>query len=370
MTGDDTRFLKNYAAETLYVHPGSEGSYVTLVSEGETLLAEIEVTARSRLAVSAFYVRGKKDFGTFKLTKLKFHRQRGWEHDGHIQVNSFHLSQLRQFVSLIASLDLSDTAKTKIGLENIQLDALQTLLSSSRAGDLLEGLSNSPELHVDIYAVATKRAALKEFESNFSASLSEPDWQAFFERNTWIFGHGLNYIFLDKVGRKLESTTTGQAFDQPGKRADGLMRTRAEVSQYVLIEIKRNDTSLLHTDPYRVGCWAVSHELSSAVTQSQKTAFEFTKNRFRDRRKDSNGDDTNEYTYAVEPRSYLIVGNLSQIAINEDKIACFELYRRNVRSPEIITFDELFHRAKCIVENLTDHKEADKVMKSGAIPQR
>lgn len=354
MTGDDTKFLQRYLTETLYVHPGKEGSYVTMVSEGEEVLAEIEVTARSRLAVSVFYVRGKKDFGTFKLTKLKFHRFRGWESDGHIQINSFHLSQLRQFISLIAALDLSEAAKTKIGLENIQLDALQTLLTSSRAGELLTGLSNSLELHTDIYAVATKRAALKEFERKLSENLSEPDWQAFFEKNPWIFGHGLNYIFLDKVARKLESTTTGQAFDQPGKRADGLMRTRAEISQYVLIEIKRNDTSLLHSDPYRSGCWAVSQELSSAVTQVQKTSFEFTRNRFRDRRKDNDGNDLDDYTYSIEPRTYLIAGNLSQIARNDDKIVCFEIYRRNIRSPEIITFDELFHRAKCIVENLSD----------------
>ena len=34
------------------------------------------------------------------------------------------------------------------------------------------------------------------------------------------------------------------------------------------------------------------------------------------------------------------------------KVACFELYRRNIRSPEILTFDELYYRASRIVENL------------------
>jgi hypothetical protein len=38
---------------------------------------------------------------------------------------------------------------------------------------------------------------------------------------------------------------------------------------------------------------------------------------------------------------------------NDEKIACFELYRRNIRAPEILTFDELFQRASCIVENIT-----------------
>ena len=48
----------------------------------------------------------------------------------------------------------------------------------------------------------------------------------------------------------------------------------------------------------------------------------------------------------------MVIGNLAQLRGNDDKIACFELYRRNIRSPEIVTFDELFYRAKCIVENI------------------
>lgn len=131
------------------------------------------------------------------------------------------------------------------------------------------------------------------------------------------------------------------------------MRTRAEVSQYVLVEIKRSETNLFQDNAYRPGCWAVSHELSDAVTQVQKTVFDFTRNRFRDRMKDVSGNDLADNVYAVEPRSYLVIGNLSQVSGNDDKVTCFELYRRNVRAPEILTFDELYQRASCIVENIS-----------------
>lgn len=203
---------------------------------------------------------------------------------------------------------------------------------------------------------------MAQFERNLSANLKEPDWQAFFEQNPWIFGHGLNYVFLDKVGNKLENTTTGSAFDNAGKRVDGLMRTKAEISQYVLVEIKRPDTNLLQENSsYRPGCWGVSHELSNAITQVQKTVFEFAKNRFHDILKDEKGNNLRDTVYSVEPRSFLVIGNLSQLVGNNDKVACFELYRKNVMSPEILTFDELYHRAKCIVENLSrkrdDHPE-------------
>ncbi len=351
---EDAEYLARYKSNHLYIHPGRTGAYASIAGESEEVIGEIDVTSRSKLAISAFYVNDRRDFGTFKITKLQFHARYGWRETAHVQVNHFQLAQMREFISIISTLDLSDAQKTRVSLDNIHVGALGALLSSSKGTELIKQLAATPELHHDIYAVAAKRAALAEFEANLKQDdISEPDWQAFFERNPWIFGHGLNYVFLDKVGAKLEASTTGSAFDRPGKRADGLMRTRAEVSQYVLVEIKKDDTELLQKGTYRPGCWSVSNELSGAVTQTQKTAFEFARDRFRDDLKDEVGKSTGSIAYAIQPRSYLIVGNLAQLRGNDDKITCFELYRRNIHSPEILTFDELFYRAGCIVENIS-----------------
>jgi hypothetical protein len=351
---DDADFLAKYKSNHLYVHPGKTGAYAAIAGESEELLGEIDVTSRCKLAVSAFYVNDRRDFGTLKITKLQYHARHGWREDGHVQVNHFQLAQIKEFLSIISSLDLSDARKTRVSLDNIHVGALGALLSSTKGADLINQLASTPELRQDIYAVAAKRAALTKFKENLGGDgISEPDWQAFFERNPWIFGHGLNYIFLDKVSRKLEARTTGSTFDRPGKRADGLMRTRAEVSQYVLVEIKKDSTELLQKDPYRPGCWSVSNEVSGAVTQTQKTTFEFARDRFRDDQKDEIGNTTGTVVYAIEPRSFLVIGNLAQLEMNDDKITCFELYRKNIRSPEILTFDELFYRASCIVENIS-----------------
>ncbi|CAN5279349.1 hypothetical protein BH10PSE7_BH10PSE7_23770 [soil metagenome] len=133
MMTSDAEYLQNYIPDTLYVHPGREGAYATLVVEGETSLAEIEVTPRSWLAVSVFYINDKKNFGTFKLTKLRFHKTYGWQEDGSLQVNNFQLSHLKHFVSLLAALDLRDAKKGRIGLNNIQIETLKTLLPSETA---------------------------------------------------------------------------------------------------------------------------------------------------------------------------------------------------------------------------------------------
>lgn len=354
---DDIEYLANYKPNQLYTHPAQKGTFATIVAESEEDLGEVEITSRCKLAVKAFYVSERRDFGSLKITKLRFHKTHGWQSDGHVQVNYCQAAQMAQLLSIISHLDLSEATKARVSLENVDVAALGTLLGTDKGAAIIKELAETPSLPHDIYAVAAKRQALAEFEGMLGATHNERAWQAYFERNPWVFGHGLNYVFLDKVGPKLETRTTGSAFDTPGKTADGLMRTRAEISQYVLIEIKKDSTDLLRTDAYRAGCWAVSDELSAAVTQTQKTAFQFSRNRFRDVLKDGEGNETGEVTYAVEPRSYLVIGNMAELRENDDKIACFELYRRNTRSPEIITFDELYQRARCIVENISAESE-------------
>lgn len=358
---DDIDYLVNYRPNQLYKHPARQGAYATIVGESEDFIGEVDVTPKCKLAISAFWVRDRADFGTFKITKMKHHARLGWCADGEVKVNQFQLGQINDFLSVISRIDLSDEQRMRLSLDSLSLGALGTILKSTKGPELLAKLAEAPELHTDVYAVASKRQALNEFEQRLSQGGNERSWQTFFEANPWIFGHGLNYIFLDALGGRLEQTTTGNAFDRSGKRADALMRTRAEISQFVLVELKKSDTNLLQSDPYRAGCWGISQEVSNAVTQVQKTAYEFARDRFREHLRDEWGNDTGEVVYSIEPRSYLVVGHLNELAGNDDKITCFELFRRNIRSPEILTFDELYYRARCIVDNVSQEPEKDEV---------
>jgi hypothetical protein len=51
-----------------------------------------------------------------------------------------------------------------------------------------------------------------------------------------------------------------------------------------------------------------------------------------------------------------VLGRLDEFqsgdGINIEKYRSFELYRRHTHRPEILTFDELFHRARFIVEHV------------------
>jgi hypothetical protein len=63
------------------------------------------------------------------------------------------------------------------------------------------------------------------------------------------------------------------------------------------------------------------------------------------------GSRTGTGTFIVRPRSFLIVGSLSQLLGDgggpiDAKVHSFELFRRNLHEPEVITFDELLARAE------------------------
>jgi hypothetical protein len=107
---------------------------------------------------------------------------------------------------------------------------------------------------------------------------------------------------------------------------------------------------------YRRECWAVNDELTGGIAQIQKTVQKSIENiKTKTQIKNKDGELTREELYLYQPKSFLVIGSLNEFigqnGINEDKFSSFELFRKNIFNPEIITFDELYERAKHIVKN-------------------
>ncbi len=233
----------------------------------------------------------------------------------------------------------------------------------------------------DIVALAYRRKQLQRFErllfedGFFEAELQrlklkpEEVWQSFFEGNQWIFGYGLSYVFTSGLdGKKLEQTVRGHSIIASGKRVDGLLKTQALISSLCFVEVKRHDTKLLEGKSYRPDVWPPSQELSGGVAQLQETvraAVDQLTATYRPDRAD--GKPTGEELYNIQPRSFLVIGSLGEFKTGEGtnvrKFRSFELFRRNIRQPEVVTFDELYYRAKFIV----DH--ADELSDDGELPE-
>ena len=197
--------------------------------------------------------------------------------------------------------------------------------------------------------------AVAEFERHMDAGdWSEGDWQTFFSRNYWIFGHGLAYTFLEPVEEQAlygGVTISGKG----GQRGDYLMASKADVRFTVLVEIKRPDTSLLAPKKYRNKVYSLSDELMGGVSQVQSNCRTWTQDGSRQEENREALEDAGIFTY--EPKGILVIGRTSELAHDPSKRATFELFRRNLHNPEVITFDELLARAQFLVSHKAPHEE-------------
>lgn len=207
--------------------------------------------------------------------------------------------------------------------------------------------------------VKTMRTWLENEEAfdaeKVSAGGPERAWQRLLEENPWILGIGLGGQLLTSWdGSKLEQTVVGRSVKGVGKRVDGLMHTAGIVRSMVFAEIKHHRTDLLAPvkDPHRSGSWRPSNELSGGVVQIQQTVHLAARD-LGDYIQDQ-GDDGSMLgsgTFILRPRCFVIVGSLTELTGEQggpvpDKVRSFELFRRNLQEPEVITFDELLARAE------------------------
>ncbi len=187
---------------------------------------------------------------------------------------------------------------------------------------------------------------------------TEDVWQAFFEENPWIFGYGLQLVACEGLDdKKLESTVVGNdLIDGSGKRIDALLKTKGSISKFLFCEIKTHLPDLLIEAYERPGVFVPAKELRGAVAQIQKTIHKVTlkiQNNYH-KPTDKDGNPTGEEILFVKPRGIVVIGKLddfkTETGINYEKLSSFELYRQQVSGIEIVTFDELYERAKFIVE--------------------
>ena len=281
---------------------------------------------------------------------------------------------LMSFVGLIqaSSLDLNATD----GGIRLLPEGVDALLTDDQARkevferyreafvDLMEADVASPE----IVAFARRRMELQKFaalltnaeafatrrtelSSEGRASGPEDVWQDFFEANQWVFGSALAPQFLHAWNPdRLEETVVGKSIFGVGKRPDAVMRTAGLMSALVFVEIKRHDTPLLDIE-YRSGAWRVDKEIAGGVAQCQATVDEVVRRAESELNiEDDRGFRTGESVFICRPRSLLVVGSLDQFMQdgqpNVAMFESFERFRRSLRDPEIVTFDELYQRAE------------------------
>jgi hypothetical protein len=294
-------------------------------------------------------------------------------------VNSLSLrgADAERLIELIKNLEYIPVS----GDDSVRVDDALVRELFASPGSLTQLYERDPELFRnlitddaaarDVVALQRRRAEVDRFkrllddDPYFDAEVEltprkrkEDVWQTFFEENPWILGTGLGgQLYTSWDEERLEQVVAGASIAREGKRADALMRTSGVVRWLTFAEFKHHRTDLLEKTAYRSGAWSVSAEVAGGVAQAQATV----RRAIQDigevlRSKAADGSDIpDDMTFLTRPRSFLVVGQLDQLlgadgGPHQEKIRSFELFRRSITDPEIVTFDELLARAEWVVD--------------------
>ena len=334
----------------------------------------LRITPGSRQEIVAKFYEDTRDIIT--LTIQKFTTETGTPHKTYFTFQGDEIATLFNFIKNIGLLPIVHKGNDKIDdgfLNDVALTNEQVFELISEHPKLVKEIIKNNITADEIQDLVYRKRQLEKFrnlleDENYFEVIKkgfqkqvgdEYVWQDFFENNTWIFGYGLNYIFNSPLqDKKLEQVVTGFDFNNSGKRIDALMKTRGLINSFCFGEIKTHKKSLLRqvNDPYRGECWAISDELAGAIAQTQKSVQKSIKElSTKVETKDKIGNLTGEQIFIYQPKSFIVIGHLREFTtengVNEDKFSSFELFRQNQKNPEIITFDELYERAKFIVKN-------------------
>lgn len=205
----------------------------------------------------------------------------------------------------------------------------------------------------DINRILKRRESLAVFKEHLEKKdWSEPDWQKFFHKNTWIFGFGLDYKFQTIFDREMTVGNGGTA-NKNKPKVDFLNYYKDFT---VLVELKLPSTHLFSKrNKGSAGTFSLSTDLFQAYSQvlEQKAEWQIQG----DKRGNLSNDGSKELEKRTrDPKVILLIGSKKdQIYSLENplerhlKLDTFELFRRDSRNIEILTYDELYERADYIV---------------------
>ena len=361
--------ILNSRLEQLYNHEFEKGRFFQVIFENE---GEVGIRLSSKTMMKVVYIKDKEDIEGIELIKLVDGRQKQ-----KIKFCKFNLQQLKMFLQLISELDLKGVSERRIALADDYTDLIDeetkkkitSLLSGHDGGELIkelldEGIITGQDLvntgyrkqQLEIFHRLLNGDYLEAYKREVLGKPNTKDetaWQLFFEKNQWIFGYGLNYRFQTILQREFSaSNTTAAGKDEVF--SDYLLGDKRFTT---FVELKKPDTPLFEKDKNRSGSWRLSQDLTYAVSQilEQKASGQIkistTKNLL-----DGGFNPITQRAY--DSKVVLIIGHWDQVELNNEpagvkeiKRKTFELYRRDSRNIELITYDELFERAKFIVEN-------------------
>lgn len=224
-------------------------------------------------------------------------------------------------------------------LSTADVDAVTQLINDSSTTTILH--SSFTLQTKDKLNIVFLEDVIKKFEKLIKkTSIKEAEWDRFFTEYSWV----LTYIFpYQAVLFQSQAYVGGKSYKDEGGRIVDYLFANKLTDNMALIEIKMHTTELFNQTLYRKpATYSVTAEISGAVNQLLDQKDQLIKHLHKDLR-------------VFNPRALLIAGSLKDLDDNQRN--CFELYRFNLNSLSIVTFDEVLEKLKGLHTVLTDKKQ-------------
>lgn len=388
---DEAKIVGNYKPDHLYTANFRDGAgkffnIVTLEDGNTTIEYHQPIPTRNRVKLTLTFIKEHDDIKEVSFKKFKHYKNDGWvEQDWEpgepVSFSYFSFQKLIAFLQLLSDLDLASIDERRIalrdekdaGIDNEMAKKLKAILIQPDGQKVIDELiKNGLITSKDIVNLGYRKKQvaifdnllhqdgyLDEYRGENSIGDTKPEkvWQHFFRNNEWIFGLGLDYRFLEILQNEAHIANDDVA-GRDGAVSDSLL---GYSNFTILVELKRPDTPLFENRKNRANSWKLSDDLIDSVSQilEQKASWQIkgetnASNNFNDK-----GELIQQKT--LDPKSILIIGSDKQFVgtekIKQIKLRTFELFRRDSRNIEIITYDELYERAKFIVSHTSNKSE-------------
>lgn len=225
-------------------------------------------------------------------------------------------------------------AQGKEELSEEDQNAVIGALSSHAASIAEEQPEKLAKLRGDIELV-TLESLIKRYEEMLGGNLAEGRWQEFFNENPFILNMAFGYPVI-KV--RDQASVGGRKLSGNGEKITDFLVKNSLTNNTAIFEIKTPQTAILNKTPFRDGVFTPSTDLSGSINQALDQKYQFQKQIAQIK------DNTRLYdieSYAVH--CCLVIGRAPD---DDDRKKSFELFRRNSKDVEIVTFDELLEKLR------------------------
>ena len=389
-TYDDNKLLN-----TIYVGKRMKwkGRYVELITEdkqqffvvSEKASATLYETDGGRQKIQATVLDTEGKIPVIYISRINV-KTGGIANNGEHQICLYPevAEKLYHFLGKVKSIDYTNPNSFKVTTESIEKlnenpirgsdSYFSALRKDPRRAEIIEKLINEGAItSKDIVNTSFRKKELGNFkklidasdywktyaaENGIAVTSEEKVWQFFFEKNEWIFGYGLDYRFQTILQREAHVSDA---------ELDG---SNTVIADYLLgdkkfttfVEVKKPSTPLFGTAKERSNSWRLSNDVVYSVSQilEQKASglIKLDKQQY-----DSSGNHI--FQKAYDSKVILIMGHWKQLEESSNKLESeikkktFELFRNDSRNIEILTYDELYDRARFIVEGENKVIESD-----------